>query len=1053
MKKSERALPDILGSCLFEQVLRAGTTNELFLGVFDNGPESTGYWEELRVQLQDPAGRKFYYDVRRTRASEDGVLRPPRITAECFDLRATPQTTEERGVASINLTREAAAVPLSEQNYGVGVLDLTFGHNQRSGDLDSAFIDEQFDRGSYGDGRIAAYWRGVKPMGERDLSWVFQVDSTKDELSNFADNLQRENPDRIFRQLDGDLYYPTYGDDSTTLLDTNSQGAFYARLNYASSHALWGNYNSQLNTSEFSHYNRSLYGFQTHIESEQQNSSGAALHALKLFASQAQSTSAHAEFGATGGSLYYLRHTDIVMGSEKVWIEVRRQNSQQVEEREILVPGRDYEIDPLQGRILLRRPLSQIMQNRWQSVVQSLPLDGDRVFLLVDYEYVPTDFAGDDLLFGGRLEATPVDKLRFGLTHVTEQHDRGDHQLDGLDVQLNWAENSYVSLEYVRTENISQASGIRSFNGGLTFDSTSLTAPVADVNGEALGFESYIDLADVNLNDGLIRLWWKQRGAGFNTGRYSLGPEVTDSGFDFETRLNALWTVSGGFGELEQQGISRSQRVRTQVSYKKPLDTDSDLFRYFDIEGVYEDSDYVAQQDLLFEPVIGQANLLGLRFGQDLDARNTVYGTLQKALSASDDYYDNDRVAVGLNNKASERLSLALEGSTGDRGHALTGGVNFSIDERASVNLSSGVGSGALTQFSSSYQLAEGSEVYGSYRVNPDRNDAQRNMMTFGQRRDLGSRTRIFTESQFGKDTRQASTGHVLGLEYDAAQDWTISSTLQKSLVERNQGDYRRTAVSLGTTFQSEVTRFSARSEVRNDEGSNTDLSQYLVSAALTRVIDENRRVMTKLNVSWLEDRESSQELGRFVEFDLGYAFRPALSDRLNMLARYAYLFDVGTQGQSDAPGDERSHILATEGLFEMTQRIRLGGKLAYRSGETRLNKGEGDWFDVEAALAVMRFEYQIVIPKDKKWQFYFPDEFELIAQYRWLKDLSGDGQQQGALLGVYKQIDGRRINLGPILAPSLRVGVGYNFSGFDDDMRSTTFKSHGWFVDMMALF
>ncbi|MEE4280312.1 MAG: SdrD B-like domain-containing protein, partial [Pseudomonadales bacterium] len=312
MKKSERALPDIPGSCLFEQVLRAGTTNELFLGVFDNGPESTAYWEELRVQLQDPAGRKFYYDVRRTRASEDGVLRPPRITAECFDLRATPQTTEERGVASINLTREAAAVPLSEQNYGVGVLDLTFGHNQRSGDLDSAFIDEQFDRGSYGDGRIAAYWRGVKPMGERDLSWVFQVDSTKDELSNFTDNLQRENPDRIFRQLDGDLYYPTYGDDSTTLLDTNSQGAFYARLNYASSHALWGNYNSQLNTSEFSHYNRSLYGFQTHIESEKQNSSGAALHALKLFASQAQSTSAHAEFGATGGSLYYLRHTDIV---------------------------------------------------------------------------------------------------------------------------------------------------------------------------------------------------------------------------------------------------------------------------------------------------------------------------------------------------------------------------------------------------------------------------------------------------------------------------------------------------------------------------------------------------------------------------------------------------------------------------------------------------------------------------------------------------------------------------------------------------------------------
>jgi hypothetical protein len=69
------------------------------------------------------------------------------------------------------------------------------------------------------------------------------------------------------------------------------------------------------------------------------------------------------------------------------------------------------------------------------------------------------------------------------------------------------------------------------------------------------------------------------------------------------------------------------------------------------------------------------------------------------------------------------------------------------------------------------------------------------------------------------------------------------------------------------------------------------------------------------------------------------------------------------------------------------------------------------------------------------------------------MKDFAGDGRQQGALFGIYKQVDGRRFNLGPVLAPSLRVGVGYNFSGFDDDMRSSTFKSHGWFVDMMALF
>ena len=72
---------------------------------------------------------------------------------------------------------------------------------------------------------------------------------------------------------------------------------------------------------EIMQYNRSLYGAKLRHENQNTTSYGDARTELTLFGSEAQSVAAHVTFQATGGSLYYLRHTDIVQGSEKAWIE------------------------------------------------------------------------------------------------------------------------------------------------------------------------------------------------------------------------------------------------------------------------------------------------------------------------------------------------------------------------------------------------------------------------------------------------------------------------------------------------------------------------------------------------------------------------------------------------------------------------------------------------------------------------------------------------------------------------------------------------------------
>ena len=76
---------------------------------------------------------------------------------------------------------------------------------------------------------------------------------------------------------------------------------------------------------------------------------------------------------------------------------------------------------------------------------------------------------------------------------------------------------------------------------------------------------------------------------------------------------------------------------------------------------------------------------------------------------------------------------------------------------------------------------------------------------------------------------------------------------------------------------------------------------------------------------------------------------------------------------------------------------------------------------------------------------------FELLAEYRWLKDFEGESTRSGALVGIFKHFDSRHADAA--LSNSVRVGVGYNFSGFDDNLRHTGYKSRGWFVDAMVAF
>ncbi|MEM1231440.1 MAG: hypothetical protein AAGI15_12940 [Pseudomonadota bacterium] len=1071
-----------------KQQVPAGARIEFFEGQFTTTAPVAGQpWEQLYLLVREvpgtgragaPMDPRNGFKVVRRRSSELWSL--PRTFGLCGDVSSEIDITRSLGVAAQKLrstepTRDDIPdgaigddASLLHSDLYVGVIDLSLGGYGADGALDSFARRIGLDDSFLSALRIAGHWQGSRYLGKRNprqLQWIVQVDSTKDDLDRLGSNLARSDPRRLFRQLETDRYYPTYGDDSTTVLATDSQGAFFARVQLDDSYAAWGNYVADFTDTELAHFNRTLYGASVAWQSEARTLSGESRYSLKAVGSEAETVSAHETFLATGGSLYYLGQQNIVLGSERVRIEVRRRGSQQLEERDLLVAGVDYEIDPLQGRIILSQPLAATVRERRNPVVFSGTLEGDQVFLAVDYEYVPTTFNADDLVYGVRAATWVNDALRLGGTYVNDDQGVGGNTLAGVDLRLQRSERSYLALEYADSDAQREQSPRLSLDGGLSFTAPNRARAVEAGRGDGYALEGSLDLADFSLGRGSLRGWYSERRAGYSSSRFAGSAAVRDQGADLTLPLGPAATLSAGFRALEQGDDFDERSGWLQLQSH---------FRCGNIEGCWSlevearydsvasrpagSTDELPLLRFLTRGPTGTGMAAGVRLSRQIGPGTTVYGALQEDWDNDEEYLANGRIALGINRQLSDQLALSVEASDGQRGDALTAGVDYTPGNATLFNLSTGVGAGATTQFSTRYRLSDNQALYGSYRVNPDRTDTDQRLLSIGQRRDLGRRSRVYSESQFGHIDRMATTGHLFGVDLGLRENLVLAATVAAHEVERQDGTFERSAFSLGTVYTRPSLRLSTRAELRRDDGPGIDAWHYLLSSAVDLRAGSSGRLTARLNAALLDDARSALDTGRFVEANVGYAYRPTRHDRFNALLRYGYLYDVASAGQNDALGDERSHLLSAEGFFETTPRLRLGAKIAGRYGSSRPGKGFGRWDDVHLSLASARMLLHLnpgrkrsPPPARDPQRPWLPNRLELLGEYRWLRDWSGESTRQGLLLGLYYHIDSRNWN--SPLSNSLRLGVGYNFSGFSDDLRRDSFRANGWFIDFTSAF
>ena len=166
-----------------------------------------------------------------------------------------------------------------------------------------AATDNRYDDDILSDGRLAFYTK-AKYAGKYLVT--AQADTTERALERLFNDFSSADPEDVFRRLDPDLFYPTYGDDSTTYRDVDTQGRFYLRVDWDKNEALWGNYATGFTGNEYAQYVRSLYGAAINWRSRSNNAWGEANTELRAFGSEAQTAPGHSEFIGTGGSFSLL---------------------------------------------------------------------------------------------------------------------------------------------------------------------------------------------------------------------------------------------------------------------------------------------------------------------------------------------------------------------------------------------------------------------------------------------------------------------------------------------------------------------------------------------------------------------------------------------------------------------------------------------------------------------------------------------------------------------------------------------------------------------------
>lgn len=898
-------------------------------------------------------------------------------------------------------------IPDDEWFY-VGLADLTIG--RRFG-TDSRLVHKtqpgEYSK-SFERGRLAFYLKG-KVKGETLITAA--LDTTEDELDVLLSNLDEKDPRQLLRRLDPDDYYPVYGDDSTAVQDAPTSGRFYVRIERGKSHVMWGNFKTRINGTELARFERGLYGGHATIRSTQLTQHGEPVTEIEAFGAQPGTLPQRDEFRGTGGSAYFLRRQDINQGSEQITIEERDRLTGLVVAQTVLRAGEDYDLDYVQGVLLLKRPLAST--TRQSDATQDPGIGGNEQFVVAVYEYTPTlsDVTGST--FGGRASSWIDDRVRIGATGFRENTGVADQTLFGADLLLRFSDRSSFEFEWAQSEGDTFGL-VRSTDGGFIFNPVTGTN-VTGRSSDAWRGKLTLDLGEASGDavEGKAGAYYEQRDAGFNApSRYTPISERIWGAF-VDAKLSEDLSGHVHYDEVSRADGTSFREVEAEVAVKRPDG--------WEIQVGTEYSDH--KVSIGSTTGTGRRTEVGTRISKRIDDGFKAWVFGQATVDRSGSRRRNDRVGVGAEKDINDKLSVLGEVYYGTGGTGGEAGLTYHPNITDKYYLTYRLGADTTTGDFNGYDPF--GDDFGS--------------LVYGANRQINDRLSVYMEENYDFTGSQRSLVHAYGVTYTPEASWTLSGGFEAGeIYDRFNGDFDRVAISGTAAFKEDRRSAALRLEARFEDGiaaTLRDRTTYLVNSSFSLMHDDNWRLIGKIDAVFSDSDQSAVLDGDYIEGSLGWAYRPVDDDRLNALFKYTYLYDLPGPNQLNAQNQalgpaQRSHVLSADFIYGLNKRLSIGAKYGFRIGEVSADRTVAGFTESSAHLAIVRADYHVV----HNWDVL------LEGRALWLNEL--DQVNYGVLAGVYRHI-----------GDNLKLGIGYNFGQFSDDLTDLTHDDQGVFVNVVGKF
>jgi len=844
------------------------------------------------------------------------------------------------------------------------------------------------------EGRVAFY---VRARLSDKIAFTATADTGEASLGNLISGLDDKDVGQLLRRLDPDRFYPTYGDDSVIEQDAPTSGRVYARLERDDDYVLWGNYQTNFNDTEFARVRRTLYGAKFNWDQNGNPTKfGDDRTRITAYVAEGGTLQGRDEFRGTGGSVYFLRRGDISIGSELLRIETRDSVSGLVIESRRLTYGVDYDLDFIQGRVILNRALGSTSDDG--RLFRDGSQSGNETLLVADYEFTPVLGANEDAaIFGVRGSRWFGDHLKLGATYNRDADGGSNTDLFEVDLTLQYAAGIYIKGEFARTE----GAGIqtfRSIDGGFSFNAQDIGGLQNDSAADGYALEAAVDFSEIDgINlDGNSYAYWRRREAGFAGLSEATNQTIEQFGGGIDLNFTRRLGLSARADVTDDVTIGTNSFAEARITYE--------LTDKFKASGGLAFSDDAQGRS---------GTSFGGRVDYTVNDDNKVYVFGQVGIEG-DNTRTTDRIGAGGELRLTKNIIAGGEVSTGEDG----------LGARASVR----------------YQYEDGDENYLAYDF-PLNAQIARGLGTanLGVRRRYGDALSVFGEERLQFNDRGVNgLTHAYGVEYKPG-NWNLGLSGEVGEVD----NLDRQAFSANIGFSDERLSAGVTGEWREDENTETgdERRTWLLRATARYQASDELRLQGKFNFATSEQsRDGSAgpvdfNEAEFTEASIAAAYRPIWDDRFNLLAKITWLEDLSPTSQTfngeTLDFRQRSRIASVDASYDLTSRFTLGAKYGYRSGDVTSDRESDDFFRSEAQLGVLRLDYHAT------------HQWDAVFEGRILDIGNGTITREGGLFGLYRHLN-----------DNAKIGAGVTFGGIEEEYLAAQEEENlGWFINVVGKF